>query len=330
MPGLGDEFRAAREARHLALSDVSDQIHIRSIYLQSIEEEDWSAIAAPVYVRGFIRTYARFLGLDPEAAVQAYNADLEATERESDGPVRVAPARRGPSVWVWVAAAAAIVLLVFVAYSYYQLQTSGTVAVVPTPGLATDAASSSAPGEGSSSPAAEGSGTSAASGTNVATSSATAGASASASAGTTTASAAPTGSLGPSAGSPKPVIAPVGPRSGVSPKPHASPSAAEAATPASSPGDLVTTPSPSPTPGPKTSSLEVIVSGRAWVRVDVDGKTKLEGIYPPGTRKTFEGRTAYVRTGNAGGVELVVNGKTLGKMGPGGAVVEKTYALGEQ
>ena len=109
MPGLGDEFRAAREARHLALADVSDQIHIRSVYLQSIEEEDWAAIAAPVYVRGFIRTYARFLGLDPEAAVEAYNDDMEAVEREADGPVRVAPARRrGPSIWIWIAAAAAV------------------------------------------------------------------------------------------------------------------------------------------------------------------------------------------------------------------------------
>jgi cytoskeleton protein RodZ len=65
MPALGERFRAAREARGLSLSEVSEQIRIRSVYLAAIEEERWSAIGAPVYIRGFLRTYARFLGLDP-------------------------------------------------------------------------------------------------------------------------------------------------------------------------------------------------------------------------------------------------------------------------
>jgi cytoskeletal protein RodZ len=64
MAALGDEFRSAREARGLTLSDVAEQIHIRSVYLNAIETDDWGSIGAPVYVRGFIRTYARFLALD--------------------------------------------------------------------------------------------------------------------------------------------------------------------------------------------------------------------------------------------------------------------------
>jgi hypothetical protein len=262
MPGLGDEFRAAREARHLALADVSDQIHIRSVYLQSIEEEDWAAIAAPVYVRGFIRTYARFLGMDPEGAVEAYNADMEDAEREADGPVRVAPARRrGPSIWIWLAAAAALVLLCFVGYSYYQLQTSGTAATaVPTGDLAASAPPASPEASGSEAPA-----------------------------------------------------------------------AAAIASPESTTGDLVSTPGPSPSASPvAAATLEVEVTDRAWVRVDVDGRRQMEGIYPPGTTKSFQGKSAYIRTGNAGGVALVVDGKSLGKMGRSGAVVEKTYTLGEE
>jgi cytoskeleton protein RodZ len=70
---LGERFRAAREARGISISQAAEQIRIRSVYLAAIEEENWGTIGAPVYARGFLRTYARFLGLDPEEAVAAFN-----------------------------------------------------------------------------------------------------------------------------------------------------------------------------------------------------------------------------------------------------------------
>src|SRR5580693_3690272 len=111
MPALGDRFRAAREARGLSLSDVSEQIRIRSIYLAAIEEENWSAVGAPVYVRGFLRTYARFLGLDAEEVVAAFNGSLPAGQPDTPGTrVEAAakaaePARGRPSAGylIWVA-----------------------------------------------------------------------------------------------------------------------------------------------------------------------------------------------------------------------------------
>ena len=69
---LGERFRAAREQRGLTLSDVAEHVRIRSVYLAAIEEENWKAIGAPVYTRGFLRTYARYLGLDPEEAVSEF------------------------------------------------------------------------------------------------------------------------------------------------------------------------------------------------------------------------------------------------------------------
>jgi len=127
MPGLGEEFRAAREARNLSLSDVSEQIHIRTVYLQSLEDEEWSAIAAPVYVRGFIRTYARFLGLPGEQAVAIFNESLGASATKQH-EVATAPARRRPSILLWVAGAAAVLLVAFVAYNYYVFQEQGGAA----------------------------------------------------------------------------------------------------------------------------------------------------------------------------------------------------------
>ena len=123
MPALGDEFRSAREARGLTLSDVAEQIHIRSVYLAAIETEDWAAIGAPVYARGFLRTYARFLGLDGEAAVQAFNETVPA---QRDAPTLAAAAveteRGGPSVWAVVAGLVAVLLVAFVAYEWWQFQ----------------------------------------------------------------------------------------------------------------------------------------------------------------------------------------------------------------
>jgi cytoskeletal protein RodZ len=249
MPGLGDEFRAAREARHLSLSDVSEQIHIRSVYLESIENEDWSAIAAPVYVRGFLRTYARFLGLDAESAVEDYNATLgEATRAREPSPVASARAR-GPSVWVWLGTAVAFLLVGFVGYQYWEFQQSdraGTVAV------------------GEASP-----------------------------------------SAAPATDAPS----------------DAPPSAAPSESPEAS---------PAPTPSAKTAparTLEVRLTQPSWLLVRVDGAQAAEGLFPAGTRKSFHGKKVDVRAGNAGGVDLVVNGKELGSMGHAGDVVERTFQL---
>ena len=143
MPALGEEFRSAREARGLTLSDVAEQIHIRSVYLNAIENEEWSAIGAPVYVRGFLRTYARFLGLDGEAAVQEFNeiVPAERPAATAAAPAAIERERTGPSLWVILGGLVAVVLVGFVAYEYWQYQSGGshpTVAVAspaaqPTP-----------------------------------------------------------------------------------------------------------------------------------------------------------------------------------------------------
>ncbi len=53
----------------------------------------------------------------------------------------------------------------------------------------------------------------------------------------------------------------------------------------------------------------------------------MEGTYPAGTSKTFHGKNALVRIGNAGGVEVYVDGKDRGKLGASGDVVEHNFTL---
>jgi cytoskeleton protein RodZ len=136
MPALGDRFRSAREARGLSLSDVSEQIRIRSIYLAAIEEENWSAVGAPVYIRGFLRTYARFLGLDPEDVVAAFNGEVPAAAQvaassgnEHSRQAELARARPSGSYLIWIAGVVAALLVAFVVYNEVTMHRSATVVV---------------------------------------------------------------------------------------------------------------------------------------------------------------------------------------------------------
>ena len=88
--------------------------------------------------------------------------------------------------------------------------------------------------------------------------------------------------------------------------------------------------SPAPTAsaaGNEKNELFVKLSERSWLRVVVDGKSQMEGIFPAGTQRAFQGKSAVVRAGNAGGVGLIVNGKSIGKLGASGDVVERAFSL---
>ncbi len=243
MAALGEEFRSAREARGITLSDVAEQIHIRSVYLNAIENEDWKAIGAPVYVRGFIRTYARFLGLDGEDAVARFNE-----QAPPDRPAHAAVAvdfgsdreRSGPSWLVLAGGLVALILVAFVVYEYWQYA-KGSTASAPV------AAASAAP---------------------------------------------------------QPAAASAG-----------SQSAAPSVRPSAPPAAAV------------HHQFAIRLVQRSWLRVTVDGATKIEGIFPAGTARTFAGSVAEVRAGNAGGVVVTVNGRSSGPMGKEGDVVEQRYPL---
>lgn len=247
---LGERFRAAREQRGLTLSEVAEHIRIRSVYLSAIEEEHWSAIGAPVYTRGFLRTYARYLGLDPEEAVAAFNASSVGSATPAGGPAKTAPAMtdyrepRSLGALLWVAGAIALALVGFVIYLYFAPPKGGGPNVAAGPS-ASPAATAASLGQAPSGPA---------------------------------------GSPAPSA-------------------------------------------SPSPSVLPQTRTLAIHLTAASWLRVTVDGNISVEGTFPAGTTKTFHGNRALVRVGNAGGVDITVDGKPVAKLGGAGDVAEKAFAL---
>ena len=95
MPTVGDQLRMERERRKLTVRQVADATNIKSDHVRALEASEWSAFAAPVYIRGFTRTYARHLRLDDKALVETLDGELELTADYSAPPSLPGPAK-GP------------------------------------------------------------------------------------------------------------------------------------------------------------------------------------------------------------------------------------------
>jgi cytoskeleton protein RodZ len=79
--GVGTVLRRARSRRKVELSEVEAATRIRGRFLRAIEDEEWDVLPGGVYTRGFIRTYASFLGLDGERLVEDYRQSVEPWHR---------------------------------------------------------------------------------------------------------------------------------------------------------------------------------------------------------------------------------------------------------
>ena len=76
MPTVGEQLRTARETQKLAIHQVADYTKIRGDHLRALEEGNYSVFSAPVYIRGFVRTYATLLKLDATVILQQLNQEL--------------------------------------------------------------------------------------------------------------------------------------------------------------------------------------------------------------------------------------------------------------
>jgi cytoskeletal protein RodZ len=72
MGELGNTLSRARRARGITLEEAERDTHVSRRYLQALESEDFSTFPAPVYARGFLRTYSRYLGLNPDELVRVF------------------------------------------------------------------------------------------------------------------------------------------------------------------------------------------------------------------------------------------------------------------
>jgi cytoskeleton protein RodZ len=84
---LGQEFKRKREERKVSLKEVAEETRVGVRFLQAIEADDFAALPGGVYTRSFIRTYAKYLGLDEEDILARYRK-YEVVVEEPDEPMK--------------------------------------------------------------------------------------------------------------------------------------------------------------------------------------------------------------------------------------------------
>jgi hypothetical protein len=119
---IGNSLREARLRQSLDLARVEDDTKIRAKYLQALEDERFEILPSETYVKGFMRTYAEYLGLDGQVYVDEYNSRFSAAEEPLTSPSapRSRKVRRAESNLVVVALAGivAVAVLVVVAFAF--------------------------------------------------------------------------------------------------------------------------------------------------------------------------------------------------------------------
>ncbi len=75
MASLGEILTSAREAKGATASEAAEATKMMVQHIDALEREEYDKIAAPIYVKGFLKIYAEYLGLDPDEVIEHYKAN---------------------------------------------------------------------------------------------------------------------------------------------------------------------------------------------------------------------------------------------------------------
>jgi cytoskeleton protein RodZ len=134
LPSIGEALRSAREAQGKSVEDAAAATRIRSSYLEALEQEHFEQLGGNVYAKGFLRSYANFLGVDPAPLLEAYRAqerpDAPLFEHAPTAIRGQASGRRGPT-WLTVAIVCVSIILVVSLWSLLRPSPDPTDAQPP-------------------------------------------------------------------------------------------------------------------------------------------------------------------------------------------------------
>jgi cytoskeleton protein RodZ len=293
---FGNKFKTARELRGIKLDEIAQETRVSTRFLRAIEEERFADLPGGLFNRGFVRTYARAVGLDEEAMVEAYRAavaDQARTDTAPPPPPAPSP-MSGIEQYVLPSAIGGLVVLVFLFYVSTRGGDSPPAPSPPVPEVAEVISGTPAAARGA----------------------------APQQVGPETEADAPM-AAGPQPGAteespPEPVL-------DARATPPTRPSAFEPPVPpptqVRAPAEvLAEVASERPDSPASVSPLTVRVEVHAptWMYVELDGEVKYENITinPPFWRNYSVNEALELRIGNPSGVSLSVNGEPLSALGP--------------
>jgi cytoskeleton protein RodZ len=291
MSELGRLLAETRAAKELSLADVEVATRIRQRYLDALEVGAFGDLPRGAVARGFLRTYARFLGLDVDEAI--YLFELEGGDYGDDviiaepGQPRLADYRPLEVElldtrfdWSWLRWVLAAVLIIAIGGGGWWLlgRNLDFHPIAWLSSLGPEATATPTPGP-----------------TNTPWG--------------VTATMQPTATDTPVLPTPTSDILPL-------PTPTLEPTA---------------TPTPRPTATPERVSsiaLDMFVVQNSWLRVIVDDEIVEEALLETDAVRSWDAaQSIFIRTGNAGGISLILNGEDLGIMGEVGEVLERQWVV---
>ncbi|MHB0876211.1 MAG: helix-turn-helix domain-containing protein [Anaerolineae bacterium] len=292
MSELGRLLQQGREAQGLTLADTERNTHIRSTYIAALEEGRRDLLPDVVYTRGLVLNYARYLGIDLGEASRLFATEygrplISSKEIGSHQPL-AEPLQMASQSWVKALIAILIVAAIGFALWWYWpvLAPWGRYFLLQARAPLRIAAARAAPI-------------------------------------TVTA----TATL-PAVGTTARARTPTGEPAAVATEPLALPTSAALSLP--TPTTYVTeTPTVSATAtATRVSGLGITVSATspAWVRVTLDGSVAYEGTMATGDTREFRATdSVLLHTGNAGGMQVIINGADVGSLGDSGEVVRRLW-----
>jgi cytoskeleton protein RodZ len=112
---FGERLKREREMREVSMDELTKATRISARFIGALENEDWARLPGGIFGHGFVRTIARYLGLDEEALLGEY--DLARADHSQTVPAK--PEERIPSPPKWVPALAVLLVLLIAAGLFY-------------------------------------------------------------------------------------------------------------------------------------------------------------------------------------------------------------------